>query len=123
MDMREKMIDTAYDGIDNVHDLDVTLDDYAEAAADAIIVALPDMVQDLEWVPAKWCCQTFYTANYLYRVNKVDSEALWRVTYATVPLRHTNGLARWFDTIEDAQAAANAHHRAQVMKAFGMEVK
>lgn len=43
-DAREKIADAAEVGIDNVHDVDVTLRGYAEGAADAIIAALPDII-------------------------------------------------------------------------------
>lgn len=40
---RYDLIDLIENAIDNVHDLDVTHRDYAEAAADAVLAALPGM--------------------------------------------------------------------------------
>lgn len=52
-DAREKIADAAEVGIDNVHDMDVTLRGYAAGAAAAIIAELPEiiagMVEPLEW--------------------------------------------------------------------------
>ena len=40
---RDELIDLIENAIDNVHDLDVTHRDYAEAAADAVLAALPEL--------------------------------------------------------------------------------
>ena len=74
-------------------------------AADAIIAALPDMVKPLVWVrhPIGWNCTGFMidTRNGIY------------------VMRGLYGKPR-FDTLEDAQAACNAHHVATILAAFGI---
>jgi len=45
-DFREDIASVIEDAIDSVHDMDVTHADYARAAADALIAALPMMVAE-----------------------------------------------------------------------------
>ena len=106
--LREKLSDAVLEGIDAVHDMDVTHDAYAWSAADAIIAALPDMVKPLEWArhPIGWNCTGFM----------IDA----RNTKAIYVMRGLYGKPR-FDTVEEAKAACNAHHVAQVLSAFGIE--
>ena len=74
--------------------------------ADAIIAAMPGMVQPLVWVrhPIGWNCAGFM----------IDTRSGLYV------MRGLYGKPR-FDTLEAAQAACNAHHVANIMQAFGVQ--
>jgi len=97
-DMREKLADVVK------HILNECDSEYIEAElADAIIAALPGMVKPLVWVrhPIGWSCEGFM----------IDTRNGFYV------MRGLYGKPR-FDTLEDAQAACNAHHVARTMQAF-----
>jgi len=80
--------------------------------ADAIIAALPSMIPDLVWtVDARWPGSSVSFCG-LYSIEEQDEES-FSVSMADDTLH-------WFDTIEAAKAAANAHHRAAVCKAMGI---
>ncbi len=76
--------------------------------ADAIIAALPDMVEPIVWVrhPLGWNCDGFM----------IDARNL----NAIYVMRGLYGKPR-FDTVEDAKAACQAHHTAAIMQAFGVQ--
>ena len=76
--------------------------------ADAIIAALPGLVKPLVWVrhPIGWNCEGFM----------IDA----RNFNAIYMMRGLHGKPR-FDTVEEAKAAAQRHHVAQVMAAFGID--
>jgi len=120
---RELIADAAEVGIDDVHDMDVTLRGYAEGAADAILAALPQiiggMVQPLEWGTANetiYWCQTPYGRYSVWET--FDGEG-----YASLPGRC--GGYQVPGGLEVAKDAANAHYRDQCcapfLKAPGME--
>ena len=48
---RENLIDLVEEAIDGVHDINALARQYAEAATDAILAALPGMVVPLAWEP------------------------------------------------------------------------
>ena len=48
MTLRDKLADAIHDAIDNVHDMDVTFDDYAQASADAVISVISESVEPLK---------------------------------------------------------------------------
>ncbi|MEX3315725.1 hypothetical protein [Sulfitobacter sp. PS-8MA] len=80
----------------------------AEKTADVIIAALPGLVKPLVWVrhPIGWNCEGFM----------IDA----RNFNAIYMMRGMHGKPR-FDTVEAAKAAAQAHHVAQIMAAFGID--
>lgn len=47
MNVRDKIAEVLEISMDNVNDVDVTLDDFASAGADAILEALPDIIASL----------------------------------------------------------------------------
>lgn len=84
-------------------------------AADAIIAALPDMVDPLVWdgprsVRGGYFIDTGVKHGKFYVLHRSGSEG-------GGPIDGPNGDI-WFDTDEAAKAAANTHHRAQVLSAF-----
>jgi hypothetical protein len=82
--------------------------------ADAIIAALPEMIAPLVW-ERNWSSWTsgayqideYTTLCFAWGLNEDD---LW-----------THGTEA--DTLEEAQAAANTHHRAAIMAAFKGETQ
>jgi hypothetical protein len=88
--------------------------DGPDAAARAILAALPGMVPDLVWDEA-------LTVGYTKNVTQMSGQywiggrlgGPWVVTGC----RYFVGCT--FPTIEDAKAAANAHNRAAIAKAAG----
>lgn len=122
--LREKLADLVLEGIDNVHDMDVTHDAYAWSAADAILAALPEivagMVKPLEWV---------HRSDIPYLHNALGADGWWRNIRESCgrfileanPITGTS--EQVFQTIESAKAAANAHHTAKIMKALDLEPK
>ena len=92
----------------------------SDVITDAIIAALPDMVAPLVWVetrhksPDQLGCRSSAIG-----ISYVIISALMRGNC----ILSSGGLAHigpfHFDTIDEAKAAANAHHRAAIMAAFG----
>jgi len=132
-DLREKLADVAEVAIDNVHDMDVTLRDYAEAAADVIIAALPDMVMPLVWEKAderhfdKGHCHG-YTEEiaYLapldwYRIYPAsDGKWRWVRQFRMTYIEGNNSKEPEPDSAESAKAAAQAHYVAASLEPFGL---
>jgi len=104
MSVREKIEDII---IDNVQDAGPD----AALAADAIIAALPDMIEPLVWVDI---ATTF------------KKRGEYSITYyggMSEPYKLLIGSqSRLYKSDEAAQQAANDHHRAQIMAAFGVEL-
>lgn len=101
-DMREKIEAIVLDAMTNLHLIS------EKDVADAIIAALPGMVQELEWTwhkpPSVWRATT---APGQY---EVDTYGSWTLMKGGV-----------FGRVHDGgKPAANAHHRAQVLAAFGI---
>ena len=113
--LREHLADAILEGFDAVHDMDVTHDEYAWSAADAVIAALPDMVKPLEWIRG-----TARTSIATYIVAQMDNEpedaTVWFIYRNGKPL----GVLGVFYDEKTAQISANAHHRAQILAAFGI---
>ncbi|MFG6566718.1 hypothetical protein [Sulfitobacter sp. 1A13679] len=88
-----------------IEDTDYTM---SYQLADAIIAALPGMVKPLEWVrhPIGWNCEGFM----------IDARSF----NAIYMMRGMHGKPR-FDTVEDAKAAAQRQHVAQVMATLGID--
>jgi len=111
--MRDKIAQIISDDVDAHLNSGIPWD--GTKAADAIIAALPDMIPDLVWEDL---------SELHYRVLMAE-EMPWRCE------SYTEG--RWFliwsdtliqgewDTAEQAKAVANAHHKAKVMAALGLE--
>jgi hypothetical protein len=117
-DMREKLADIIHTGTtDALEDYGISRDTLIGdpeiytadlATADAIIAALPDMVEPIVWVrhPLGWNCDGFM----------IDA----RNRNAIYVMRGLYGKPR-FDTVEDAKAACQAHHTAAILSAFGVQ--
>lgn len=87
----------------------------AAETADAIIAALPDMIKPLEWRHAGGDVKQggAFVADTVIRI----------VSYNIYLMRDgwwLNAGSKTHPTLEAAKAAANAHHRAKVMEAFGL---
>jgi len=113
--MRDHLIEIIETAIDSVHDIDVTHADYARASADAILAALPAMIEagvpDLVWTWHK--PQSVWRAQSILGEYEVDTHGSWtRTKCETIGKVHDGG-----------KAAANAHHRAQILAALGLGVK
>lgn len=82
-----------------------------EDAADVILTTLPDMIAPLVWVEDK-DGRGFVALSVLGQYGCFDEgNPRWYSPGGSVTYRYT-------DTLEQAQAAANAHHRAAIMAAF-----
>lgn len=95
--------------------------DIEEAEREAILAALPDMIKPLEWEGGAWHilenegwieeakdhCGNWYC---------IEDQALgFSVSQST-----DEGWSCSAETPDEAKAAANAHHRAAIMSAFGV---
>jgi len=110
-DLREKLADI----------LEANPNDYD--AADAIIATLPDMAQPLVWEDfegrgAK--AKAWGKANYL--ITKW-SDGRFELVESYPGYQGDNLAGGFCDTLEDAKAAAQAHHVAQIMAAIGLGVE
>lgn len=109
MNLREQMADVIEVAIDNAHDIDVTHRDYASASADAIIAALPSMVQPLVWRE---------TTSGTSKFPAWKAEGFFVVESLNMGGFHSGGLR--YETLEAAKAAAQDHHVATIMYALGL---
>jgi hypothetical protein len=85
----------------------------AQETADAILAALPDMIAPLVWLqdlkdPVLFTATT--KIGQIYKVWDFDNYAYCKFPSILRMKKFSNG--------SDAQANANAHHRAQIMAAF-----
>ena len=110
---RETLTELALEGIDAVHDMDVTHADYARSIADTILAALPGMIAPLVWVKgvARTSVATYIVAQM---DNEPEDEPEWFVYRNGKPL----GALGTFDSEESACVAVETHHRAAIMAAF-----
>lgn len=113
--MKERLSEAAFEGIDGVHDLDVTLEMYADAAAESIIAVLPECIKPL----------TVHTYKDGGRAESEDGIFKYE-WYETQPSKFNVLDARMGKRIatgvDDPQAAYIEHHRNQVMSAFVSEL-
>ena len=82
--------------------------------ADAILAALPDMIPDLVWVD-------LYGDGSKYEVTSDHPTGF----SDSISKRANGAYFSWhgaFDTLDEAKAPANAHHKAQLAKAMGWTV-
>lgn len=121
--LREKLSDAVLEGIDAVHDMDVTHDAYAWSAADAIIAALPDMVKPLEWNddPGFSFSGPAFKAVTPFGYYRIVDTLVGRSMKFRIYAPNFNKPIATRSSLEAAKAAANAHHVAQVLSAFGIE--
>lgn len=136
-DLREKLADCVLEGIDKVHDMDVTHREYANAAADAIIAALPDMVEPLVWdIDSRRVTlddTMMMGKGYDWEGYELMREEahFWGISYAIWPDHigsdvfslycTADGLYIQSLTKDDAKSAANAHRRPTILAAFGAQ--
>ena len=106
-DLREQLADVIEVAIDNAHDMDVTHRDYANAAASAIIAALPSIMQPLIWEKVQ---KHYRSGDYTI------------LNFGGSYLVDLNDLSIWHGrNVEGAKDAAQAHHVATIMRALGIE--
>jgi len=86
-----------------------------KATADAIIAALPDMVPELVWTDPNESNYR-HTFSGAYEISHPRTSLFFDASGQLVKLGA-------YHTIESAKAAANAHHRVQVMQALGLTGK
>ena len=102
MTMRDRIAAVIWDNRGKRHD----------RIADAILAALPGMVPELVWVgDARWPGSLVSSG---YSIEEQDEDS-WSASMADDSIH-------CFGTLEDAKAAANAHHRAAVCEALGLPV-
>jgi len=97
------------DAMDSVHDMDVTFDDYAKAAAEAVKGAIKPLV----WEHSQ-LFKMSHSADYVIAEEYDDTGArVW-----VFGLR--DALISEHETQDEAKAAADAHHRASILAAMGV---
>ena len=111
--LREHMADAILEGVDAVHDMDVTHDQYAWSAADAVIAALRDMVVPLDWKGSHFAYCTLPFCQYQAREAE-DGFYIQADGYCS------QVVASQLPTLEDAKQAAQDHYRAQILAALGI---
>jgi hypothetical protein len=89
-------------------------DEQSWALADAILAALPDMIAPLVWVLVGDL--KYRSDHYSVWLHHLSSQPkpVWMLSAPLIT-------ATRYSSKEDAQAAANAHHRAAIMAAFNGE--
>lgn len=90
--------------------LDPVEQETALAVADAVL----GMLKPLEWVNQPSTCSRFEAGEYV-----IVDYGYYGQGFSL--FLHGNGQFPEFDTLEDAKAAANAHHRAQILAALGIK--
>lgn len=109
MSMRDKLAQI-------IHDCDMERDSFRDIA-DAIIAALPDMVEPLVW-------HDYGKNEYHLSLGSVAEQNgnFYRIRCIGLDAWQIEGdLTGIFPTLEAAKAAANAHHRAQAVSVFGIK--
>jgi hypothetical protein len=111
-DMRDKIAE-----IVRMNDGNLPLEDHYTATADAILAALPDMIQPLVW-------DGFHSGPYKIEVQRERpiAELLFcgRAIKEDEEHERLRGGYLTLVSIDDLKAAANAHHAAQGMLLFGV---
>ena len=89
-------------------------DQHADDVADAFIAALPDMIEPLVWAVSEiGYADDYHTIPTKYTIRWQDEDE-YRVGW--------NGGFSFHNSAEAAKSAANAHHRAAIMAAFGVSL-
>ena len=114
MTARDQLADVIEDAIDSVHDMDVTHRDYANAAAYAVL----GMIKPLEWKEHPDWSDHLCASNYeiAFSGNGLRSGLHY---HGPVSERLLSGDVR-DGLLDEFKAAANAHHRAQILAALGL---
>jgi len=92
----------------------------AAQIADAFIYALPDMIPDLVWEELSERHYRVIMAEEMSWRCESYTDGRWFLTWSVPGYCDTLIQGEW-DTAEQAKAAANAHHKAHVMKMLGLE--
>jgi len=109
--LRDKIAAVALDAINKVYDEKGTRAEYARAATDSFIAALPDMVALLVWdLQGDWDYKSGEYSIWLWQATDTP-QPVW-VLYFPDQTRATRR------SLEDAIAAANAHNAAAVVAAL-----
>ncbi|WP_235183802.1 MULTISPECIES: hypothetical protein [unclassified Sulfitobacter] len=91
----------------------------AEATADAIIAALPDMVEPLQWDGPN--CG-IWDAGKRFHGDCAAYKIIWDLgRNETYTAYFGNKRLGVFDGLEAAKAAAQTHHTAAILSAFGVQ--
>lgn len=117
-DTKSELAEIIEAAMDRVHDMDVTIADYATAAAEDVLKGLPGLVPDLEWDWGKR--DTAATHIFVYRVYDVKA-GTWRMTRSFRGASKGIGDGVIYPTLEAAKAAANAHYKRTIMEALGIK--
>ena len=93
--------------------------------ADAIIAALPDMIEPLVWCESEgnFVGQTVWSYDSdqtMWIVKNPDDEEYILCKSISIDFAPCSPVLGAFDSIETAKSAANTHHRAAIMAAFGV---
>lgn len=100
------------EAIENVHDMDVTLEDYATAAAEAVKGAIKPLVWHKSHISG-WNGD-WHTLPTGYAIRCADENG-WKW------VSRKDGEVGYSETADAAKAAANAHHVASILSAMGVE--
>lgn len=103
-----------------------TIDFERKGAAISIIAALPGMVKPLEWIGREDDCYVHCRMDGVFYEIGVSDElerSCDYVWYASFIDEEVQSKSLGGGTFEDAKAAANAHHAARLMAAFGITPK
>ena len=99
----------------NDHDQHIS----AASTADAILAALPDMIAPLVWEQIAETESGEIVASGQYGIDSGATTGLFYVIFnGHELLDDPSGSVIWYETLKDAQAAANTHHRAAIMAAL-----
>ena len=112
--MRDKIADIVRDTMNETYG-------DSDKVADAIIAALPDMVDPLEWKltkhthPVQLGARARGAGIYYSVISTTDGGQCVLSSHGGESIGPF-----YFVSIDKAKAAANAHHRAQILSAFGL---
>lgn len=112
MTLRDKIAEAVREAIDNVHDMDVTFDDYAQASADAILDVIREGVKPLEWVDLHGDGSLYQTSNdhplsYHAAINQRGRLGWWYFGF--------------HQTLDAAKAAAQDDYTRRILSALGID--
>ena len=113
-DMREKIAEICCQYMSGLATADID-----QKCADAILEALPDMIAPLVWEQIAETESGEIVASGQYGIDSGATTGLFYVIFnGHELLDDPSGSVIWYETLKDAQAAANTHHRAAIMAAL-----
>jgi hypothetical protein len=115
MTMRDKIVEIL---CDELYEKRQCVEGQGEAA-DAILAALPNMIAPLVWEQIAETESGEIVAAGQYGIDSGATTGLFYVIFnGHELLDDPSGSVIWYETLKDAQSAANDHHRAAIMAAF-----